>query len=197
MRHPNYNKEDIAFVSGCVGEGGDHVNITLKNTGDEAITIKGDEVVCIIQLKTREGEVESADTGKDGLEEKSENRENVLKKKSSTGDEVQESSRVKDKEASIGNVGAVDESGDNRTEEKVHSKTDEPMETEPMETEEPEVGARADEELSTEKTKVPEEEKAQEGKTGLTPDKIDLAACKTPAKKRDEQTSSTNGDDSK
>merc|ERR1712181_166118 len=63
------------------------------------------------------------------------------------------------------------------------------------ETEEPGVGMRGDEETTQApekaETQAPEEEKAQEEKTGLTPDKISLAACKTPAKKKDDDKTSS------
>ena len=33
FRHPNFLDPNIEFVGGEVGEGGDHMNITLKNIG--------------------------------------------------------------------------------------------------------------------------------------------------------------------
>merc|ERR1719447_897658 len=134
MRHPDYNNEHIAFVSGCVGEGGDHVNITLKNNGEEAITIKGEEVVCVIQLKRGE-EVE---TGTDNSEEKSEIceslKDNVVEEESSGGEKVQESSRLEAEEVSNKSSGSVDGSGDNKVdkedENNIGDQREEPMETE-------------------------------------------------------------------
>merc|ERR1711892_275378 len=38
----------IQYVSGEVGEGGDHMNLTFKNLGKESITINGDKVVVFI-----------------------------------------------------------------------------------------------------------------------------------------------------
>ena len=37
-RHPDFEEADIVFVSGEVGEGGDHVNINLKNIGDKEVS---------------------------------------------------------------------------------------------------------------------------------------------------------------
>ena len=46
--HPGYKNTDIQFVSGEVGEGGDHMNITFKNISDHSVTIAGDVTVVFI-----------------------------------------------------------------------------------------------------------------------------------------------------
>ena len=145
-------------------------------------------MVCVIQLK-RGKEVE---TGTENSEEKSEIceslKDNVVEEESSGGEKVQESSRVEAEKVSNKNSGSVDGSGDNKVDKEDKNKVGDQRE-EPMETED----TQEDEEvLAKEATQAPEE---ADEKTGLTPDKIDLAACKTPAKK-DDQTSS-HGDDAK
>merc|ERR1712107_740480 len=47
FRHPDYKNLDIEFISGEVGEGGDHMNITFKNLSNQSVTIKGD-AICVI-----------------------------------------------------------------------------------------------------------------------------------------------------
>merc|ERR1712045_282900 len=46
--HPGYKNTDIQFVSGEMGEGGDHMNITFKNISDNSVTIAGDVTVVFI-----------------------------------------------------------------------------------------------------------------------------------------------------
>ena len=149
-------------------------DLSIWIAGNESITIKGDEVVCVVQLKKGE-EVESAETGKEEVEEISETvRDNVMEEEGSPGVETQELSRVGAEEVSEKNSGAEDGSGDNKVAEENKNKVNGDQREEPMETEvEP----------------VKETAHAPEERTGLTPDKIDLAACKTPAKK-DDQTAS-------
>jgi len=38
----------LEFVKGEGGEGGDHMNVTFKNIGEESVTIAGDEVVIVV-----------------------------------------------------------------------------------------------------------------------------------------------------
>jgi len=47
-RHPNFDNKSLEFVKGEVGEGGDHMNVTFKNIGEESVTIAGDEVVIVV-----------------------------------------------------------------------------------------------------------------------------------------------------
>ena len=35
---PDFNEPELEFVSGEVGEGGDHLNIVLKNVGDKEVS---------------------------------------------------------------------------------------------------------------------------------------------------------------
>ena len=47
-RHPDLDIPGLELVSGSVGEGGDHVNITFKNSSDGKITIDKDRVAITI-----------------------------------------------------------------------------------------------------------------------------------------------------
>jgi hypothetical protein len=40
LRHASFTEPNIKLVSGEVGEGGDHVNITFKNTGSQEVRKK-------------------------------------------------------------------------------------------------------------------------------------------------------------
>ena len=46
--HPSYKNPDIQFVSGEVGEGGDHMNLTFKNVSQHSVTITGDTIVVFV-----------------------------------------------------------------------------------------------------------------------------------------------------
>merc|ERR1712217_419365 len=48
FRHPDFKNENIQYITGEVGEGGDHMNLTFKNLGEETITIPGDKIVIFI-----------------------------------------------------------------------------------------------------------------------------------------------------
>ena len=48
-RHPDCHIPNLEFVSGAVGEGGDHVNITYRNTGQEPITVDKERVVLLVR----------------------------------------------------------------------------------------------------------------------------------------------------
>merc|ERR1712129_511628 len=48
FRHPDFKNKNVEYVSGEVGEGGDHMNLTFKNIGNEVITITGEEIVVLI-----------------------------------------------------------------------------------------------------------------------------------------------------
>ena len=37
--HPDLDIPNLQLVSGAVGEGGDHVNVTFRNTGQETLTL--------------------------------------------------------------------------------------------------------------------------------------------------------------
>ena len=51
IKHPDLNIDNLELVLGCVGEGGDHVNISFKNTGAEKITIDEDQIVIEVREK--------------------------------------------------------------------------------------------------------------------------------------------------
>merc|ERR1712227_569128 len=46
--HPSFKNADIKFISGEVGEGGDHMNITFKNVSDKSVTISGETIVVFV-----------------------------------------------------------------------------------------------------------------------------------------------------
>ena len=46
--HPSFKNPDIRYISGEVGEGGDHMNLTFKNISDKSVTISGDTIVVIV-----------------------------------------------------------------------------------------------------------------------------------------------------
>merc|ERR1712029_1318698 len=46
--HPSFKNADIVFISGEVGEGGDHMNITFKNVSDKSVTISGETIVVFV-----------------------------------------------------------------------------------------------------------------------------------------------------
>ena len=48
FKHPSFDDTDIKFVSGEVGEGGDHMNLTFRNVSDKSVTIAGDVIVVIV-----------------------------------------------------------------------------------------------------------------------------------------------------
>ena len=48
FRHPEFDEPDILLVSGEVGEGGDHVNINLKNVGDREVMF---ELYCYLKYR--------------------------------------------------------------------------------------------------------------------------------------------------
>ena len=47
-RHPDFQDNRFEFISGTVGEGGDHMNIKLKNISEETATIRGDTIVVVV-----------------------------------------------------------------------------------------------------------------------------------------------------
>ena len=52
-RHPGFKEPKLVFVSGEVGDGGDHMNILFKNVSDQPVTIKGSTVVAELHPKGR------------------------------------------------------------------------------------------------------------------------------------------------
>ena len=50
-RHPGFKEPNLVFVSGEVGDGGDHMNILFKNVSDQPVTIKGSTVVAELRPK--------------------------------------------------------------------------------------------------------------------------------------------------
>ena len=52
-RHSGFKEPSLVFVSGEVGDGGDHMNILFKNVSDQPVTIKGSTVVAELHPKGR------------------------------------------------------------------------------------------------------------------------------------------------
>merc|ERR1712187_82842 len=48
FRHPDFKNKNVEYISGEVGEGGDHMNMTFRNLGEEPDTIPGDKIVIFI-----------------------------------------------------------------------------------------------------------------------------------------------------
>ena len=51
-RHPGFEEPNLVFLSGEVGDGGDHMNMCFKNISDQPVTIKGSTIV--VQLHSRD-----------------------------------------------------------------------------------------------------------------------------------------------
>ena len=51
-RHPGFEEPNLVFLSGEVGDGGDHMNMCFKNISDQPVTIKGSTIV--VQLRSRD-----------------------------------------------------------------------------------------------------------------------------------------------
>ena len=77
-KHPDLNIPNLEFVTGSVGEGGDHVNITFKNCGDEKISIDQDRPAIVIKetgaKSTETSDVEKMDTS-EVVEKQSDSKE--------------------------------------------------------------------------------------------------------------------------
>jgi len=67
-RHPNFDNKSLEFVKGVVGEGGDTLNVTFKNVGEETVTVGGEEVVIVV---TEEKDEESIPAGDEDAVDKS------------------------------------------------------------------------------------------------------------------------------
>merc|ERR1712013_890970 len=48
FRHPDFKNKNVEYIGGEVGEGGDHMNLTFRNIGEETVTIPGDKIVIFI-----------------------------------------------------------------------------------------------------------------------------------------------------
>ena len=87
FQHPSFDDTDIKFVSGEVGEGGDHMNLTFKNVSDKSVTIAGDVIVVVVSENPDEPPPKKSDSSEDEAEAK-------LKEK----DRLEEERRKKDVE---------------------------------------------------------------------------------------------------
>jgi len=47
-KHQSFQNKSLEFIKGEVGEGGDNLNVTFKNIGEETVTIGGEEVVVVV-----------------------------------------------------------------------------------------------------------------------------------------------------
>ena len=64
FRHPDFKNSDLEFISGEVGEGGDHMNITFKNLSNQSVTIKGDAICVIVDEDPKAVDTFVKDDGK-------------------------------------------------------------------------------------------------------------------------------------
>ena len=60
--HPSFKNSDIKFVSGEVGEGGDHMNLTFKNVCSDSVTISGDTIVVFVSEDPNEPDPNTKDS---------------------------------------------------------------------------------------------------------------------------------------
>merc|ERR1711936_620941 len=85
--HPSFKNSDIKFVSGEVGEGGDHMNLTFKNVCSDSVTISGDTIVVFVSEDPNEPDPNTKDSG---------NQEQIEKEKEDTriAEEEKEKARL-------------------------------------------------------------------------------------------------------
>ena len=89
-KHPDLDVPNLEFVSGSVGEGGDHVNITFKNTGDQKISIDQNKPAIVIKEPKA-----PSDSAPESEEDRMETEDvPPLETVSNGTDEVKESSEV-------------------------------------------------------------------------------------------------------
>ena len=74
FRHPDFKNSDLEFISGEVGEGGDHMNITFKNLSNQSVTIKGDAIVVIVDEDPKAVDKFVKDDGKASAAEEEEKK---------------------------------------------------------------------------------------------------------------------------
>ena len=58
--HPSLHLPDLFFVSGRIGEGGDHVNVTFRNSGGTFLTVRAGVAIVIVTQGPSGGEVPPA-----------------------------------------------------------------------------------------------------------------------------------------
>merc|ERR1712203_794595 len=98
--HPSYRNADIQFVSGEVGEGGDHMNLTFKNVSKNTVTISGDTIVVFVSEDPNEADPNiKDDTSNDQNEKEKENARNAEEAKEAEEKEKAESERVAQEKA--------------------------------------------------------------------------------------------------
>merc|ERR1712037_756665 len=68
----------MGFISGEVGEGGDHMNITFKNLSNQSVTIKGDAIVVIVDEDPKAVDKFVKDDGKASTAEEEEKKKAEL-----------------------------------------------------------------------------------------------------------------------
>merc|ERR1711988_1284543 len=84
--HPSFKNSDIKFVSGEVGEGGDHMNLTFKNVCSDSVTISGDTIVVFVSEDPNEPDPNTKDSG---------NQEQIEKEKEDTRIAEQEKEKAR------------------------------------------------------------------------------------------------------
>ena len=169
------------------------INQLSPISGDEPVTINGDQVVCEVKLATTE--LGSGSSGKDA--------ETVPEEEAKEDEAAKSDEPMEEEGGAVADEGVSgDAKGDQVMSDKpgiAEEKTEEdklPKEAEDGDGPsgvDKEVTKNVDSNQSEEPMETCEDEVESEkkvgdrtDKTGLTPEKIDLAACKTPAKKTDE-----------
>jgi len=98
-KHPDFDDTDIKFVSGEVGEGGDHMNLTFRNVSDKSVTIAGDVIVVIVSEDPNEQPTNQlASEGEKEAEEKARLEEENKKKAAEEQAKLEEEKKKKEAE---------------------------------------------------------------------------------------------------
>ena len=123
-RHPDLDIPGLELVTGAVGEGGDHVNITFKNSSDGKITIDKDRVAITIKepgpdVQTVGNEEKTVSKDTEAEEEKMDTEDSVVTKVSPEAEETP--SKDRDNEETSGEVMEVDGGSSENSENKPQS----------------------------------------------------------------------------
>lgn len=123
-RHPDLDIPGLELVTGAVGEGGDHVNITFKNSSDGKITIDKDRIAITIKepgpdVQTVGNEEKSVSKDTEAQEEKMDTEDSVGTKVSPEAEEIP--SKDRDSEETSGEVMEVDGGSSENSENKPQS----------------------------------------------------------------------------
>jgi len=206
-KHPDLVIPNLEFVTGSVGEGGDHVNITFKNLGDEKIVIAEDRnAIVIIESKSeavKDGnENQSEDTAADNqmeVDNTSEPLKDVNEPESEVNGDDAEKNKQQDDSARSNDAEAEKEvkvSGEDKTEEKKddsdegkkmdsNESNSEQMDTDPTAEEETVSANNKTEDKETERSDEspkPKEDESSEGEKEVSQEKNSTSDVQTEQK---------------